>query len=148
MKFDENMRKEMERKRMEAVKKASVSGVTFIDKYKIENPDAIETESGLLYRIIQEGFGEVPLLEDKVIVHYTGKLVDGTVFDSSINKGETAAFKVSGLIKGWQEALLIMPVGSKWELVVPSILGYGEKIQGNIPGMSTLIFEVELLGIE
>lgn len=146
--FDDNMRKEMERKRMEAMKKASDTGITYIDRYKKENTDAIETESGLIYRIIKEGFGKIPLSEDKVIVQYNGKFVDGTVFDSSDNRGGSATFKVSGLIKGWQEALQMMPVGSKWELVVPSILGYGEKNQGNVPGMSTLIFEVELLGIE
>lgn len=147
-KFDDQMRDKVEKQRAEAMEKAMVVGDSFIDKYKEEHSDEIETESGLLYRILRKGFGDIPTLEDKVIVHYSGKLVDGTIFDSSINKGEPATFRVNGVIMGWQEALTMMPVGSKWELVIPSILGYGEKSQGNIPGMSTLIFEVELLGIE
>lgn len=147
-KFDDDMRKRIEKRRAEAINKALTGGESFIEKYKKENSNAVETESGLIYRIIKEGFGETPSINDKVIVHYTGKLIDGTVFDSSDYKEEPVSFLITGVIQGWQEALTMMPVGSKWELVIPSVLGYGEKSMGKIPGMSTLIFEVELLGIE
>lgn len=147
-KFDDKMREKIEEQRLKAMEKAVVVGDSYIEQYKKDHKDEIETDSGLIYRILKEGYGDIPATDDNVIVHYTGKLIDGTVFDSSINTGEPATFSVRGVIKGWQEALTLMPVGSKWELVIPSILGYGEKRQGNIPGMSTLIFEVELLGIE
>lgn len=106
------------------------------------------TESGLQYEIIKEGKGQVPTTEDKVKVHYHGTLIDGTVFDSSVDRGEPIVFGVTQVIKGWTEALQMMPVGSKWKLYIPYYLAYGEREAGQIPPYSTLIFEVELLGIE
>jgi FKBP-type peptidyl-prolyl cis-trans isomerase FklB len=97
---------------------------------------------------LKEGFGDIPTEKDRVVVHYTGKLINGNIFDSSINRGEPSKFMVAGVIPGWVEALQIMSVGSKWELVIPSNLAYGDRATGNIPAASTLIFEVELLGIE
>ena len=93
------------------------------------------------------GTGEMPTDDDRVTVHYEGKLLDGTVFDSSIERGEPATFGVTQVIKGWTEALKLMPVGSKWELYIPYDLAYGSRDQGQIKPFSNLIFEVELLDI-
>jgi FKBP-type peptidyl-prolyl cis-trans isomerase FklB len=107
------------------------------------------TPSGLQYIVMKEGTGPKPGLNDKVTTHYHGTLVDGTVFDSSVDRGQPATFPVSGVIPGWTEALQMMPVGSKWKLFVPSELAYGDRgAGGKIPGNSVLIFEVELLKIE
>ncbi len=108
----------------------------------------ITTESGLQYKIIQQGDGPIPKSTDKVSVHYRGTLINGEEFDSSYNRGKPATFPVTGVIKGWTEALQLMPVGSKWELYVPSSLAYGNGSRGPGGPNSTLIFEVELLGIE
>ncbi|MTD41241.1 peptidylprolyl isomerase [Erwinia sp. CPCC 100877] len=106
------------------------------------------TESGLQFRVINQGDGPIPSRQDHVRVHYTGKLIDGTVFDSSVARGEPTEFPVSGVIAGWVEALTLMPVGSKWELAIPYQLAYGERGAGAaIPPFSTLVFEVELLDI-
>lgn len=102
------------------------------------------TASGLQYRIITEGHGEIPGVNDNVEVHYEGRLIDGKVFDSSYRRGQTITFKPSGVIKGWTEALTMMPIGSKWELYIPYNLGYGERGAGaDIPPYATLIFTVE-----
>jgi FKBP-type peptidyl-prolyl cis-trans isomerase FklB len=106
------------------------------------------TESGLQYEVLESGKGDSPKASDNVEVHYTGKLIDGTVFDSSVARGEPAEFPVNGVIPGWIEALTLMPVGSKWELTIPQELAYGERGAGaSIPPFSTLVFEVELLEI-
>ena len=105
------------------------------------------TDSGLQYRVITEGKGKVPAKEDIVRVHYIGKLANGTVFDSSVERGEPAEFPVAAVIPGWTEALTMMPTGSKWELVIPSELAYGDRPVGNIPANSILFFDVELLDI-
>ncbi|XWY20976.1 FKBP-type peptidyl-prolyl cis-trans isomerase [Bisgaard Taxon 45] len=106
------------------------------------------TESGLQYEVLVEGEGQIPAREDKVRVHYTGTLIDGTVFDSSVKRGQPAEFPVNGVIAGWIEALSMMPVGSKWRLTIPHNLAYGERGAGaSIPPFSTLVFEVELLAI-
>ena len=105
-------------------------------------------ESGLQYTVITEGTGPKPKLEDNVTTHYHGTLIDGTVFDSSVDRGEPASFPVGGVIKGWTEALQLMSIGSKWKLFVPYDLAYGERGAGQQIGpYSTLIFEVELLSI-
>lgn len=107
------------------------------------------TESGLQYMIIEKGNGPTPSATDKVEVHYHGTLLDGTVFDSSVDRGKSISFPVNGVIQGWQEALQMMPVGSKWKLFIPYDLAYGERGAGeSIKPYATLIFEVELLGIE
>jgi FKBP-type peptidyl-prolyl cis-trans isomerase FklB len=104
--------------------------------------------SGLQYEIIDDGTGPKPTIEDNVTTHYHGTLIDGTVFDSSVDRGEPASFPVGGVIKGWTEALQLMSVGSKWKLYVPYDLAYGERGAGaQIGPYSTLIFEVELISI-
>ena len=104
--------------------------------------------SGLQYKVINEGTGPKPNIEDNVTTHYHGTLIDGTVFDSSVDRGEPASFSVGGVIKGWTEALQLMSVGSKWKLYVPYDLAYGERGAGpKIGPYSTLIFEVELISI-
>ncbi|HQJ90621.1 MAG TPA: FKBP-type peptidyl-prolyl cis-trans isomerase, partial [Paludibacteraceae bacterium] len=108
----------------------------------------VVTESGLQYKVLTEGKGPKPTKDDIVKVNYTGKLVDGTIFDSSVQRGDTAKFPVGAVIPGWSEALQLMPVGSKWELMIPSQLAYGERNVGSIPANSVLIFEVEMVGIE
>lgn len=106
------------------------------------------TASGLQYQVITEGTGAKPTATSTVKVHYHGTLIDGTVFDSSVERGEPAQFPVGGVIPGWTEALQLMPVGSKWKLFIPQGLAYGERGAGRtIPPFSTLIFEVELLEI-
>ena len=106
------------------------------------------TESGLQYEVIKMGNGQKPTLTDQVKVHYTGTIIDGTEFDSSVKRGEPAQFPLAGVIQGWTEALQLMPVGSKFKIYVPENLGYGEQGAGGIiQPYSTLIFEVELLEI-
>ena len=122
-------------------------GEEFLAKNKASS-DVITTESGLQYTILKEGKGPKPSMFDRVKVHYTGSLLDGTVFDSSVERGEPAVFGVHQVIQGWVEALQLMPVGSKWKLFIPQELAYGESGAGQIKPFSVLIFEVELLGIE
>lgn len=106
------------------------------------------TESGLQYEVLNQGTGNIPSEKDRVRVHYTGKLPNGTVFDSSVQRGQPAEFPVNGVITGWIEALKMMPVGSKWRLVIPANLAYGERGAGaSIPPNTPLEFDVELLDI-
>lgn len=106
------------------------------------------TESGLQFKVLTPGDGAIPSRQDKVRVHYTGRLIDGTVFDSSEQRGEPAEFPVGGVIAGWIEALSMMPVGSRWQLYIPHQLAYGERGAGAaIAPYSALIFDVELLDI-
>ena len=113
-----------------------------------EGGTLITTASGLKYEIIKMGQGDKPNATDKVEVHYHGTLEDGTVFDSSVERGETISFPLNRVIKGWTEGLQLMPVGSKFKFIIPPELGYGSRDLGSIPANSTLIFEVELFGIE
>ena len=106
------------------------------------------TESGLQYKVITEGKGEIPADTCNVKVNYKGTLIDGTEFDSSYKRNEPATFRANQVIKGWTEALTMMPVGSKCELYIPQELAYGSRESGQIKPFSTLIFEVELVGIE
>jgi FKBP-type peptidyl-prolyl cis-trans isomerase FklB len=108
----------------------------------------IETESGLQYKVIKPGEGESPDDNDMVEVHYTGTLIDGTVFDSSRERGEPIEFPVNGVIPGWTEALKLMKPGAQYMLYIPAKLAYGDKKTGPIPEGSTLIFDVELLEFE
>lgn len=121
----------------------------FLEENK-KNPDVIETSSGLQYIVLKEGTGESPKLTDKITAHYHGTLIDGTVFDSSVERGEPIQFPVNGVIPGWTEALQLMKVGSKYKLFIPSELGYGQNPPpGSViePG-AVLIFEVELISID
>lgn len=113
-----------------------------------KRPEIITTASGLQYEVLNEGKGEKPAASDRVEVHYHGTLLNGEVFDSSVNRGEPATFGVTQVISGWVEALQLMPVGSKWKLYIPSDLAYGAQGAGQSIGPhTTLIFEVELLAI-
>ncbi len=112
------------------------------------NPAVTVTESGLQYEVLQEGDGPRPTADQVVRVHYHGTLPDGTVFDSSVDRGEPATFALNQVISGWTEGVQLMPVGSKYRLVLPPELAYGENAPPNIGPNATLIFEVELLGIE
>ena len=125
----------------------AAEGVKYLEE-NAKKEGVNSTESGLQFRVINQGEGAIPARTDRVRVHYTGKLIDGTVFDSSVARGEPAEFPVNGVIPGWIEALTLMPVGSKWELTIPQELAYGERGAGaSIPPFSTLVFEVELLEI-
>lgn len=145
-------RQEFQQKQREIAQRKAQEAAVAEETYLAENAKkegVVSLPSGLQYKVITPGDGPSPLKTDKVKVHYKGTLIDGTVFDSSNDPGQPAPFNVSGVIKGWTEALLLMQVGSKWELTIPSILGYGTRGRGGkIPPNSTLLFEVELLGIE
>jgi FKBP-type peptidyl-prolyl cis-trans isomerase FklB len=128
--------------------KNKVEGERYLAKNKVKA--GVKTlPSGLQYQVLKAGNGPKPTENDKVKVHYHGMLTDGTTFDSSIDRGEPLTIPVTGVIKGWTEALLLMPVGSKWKLFVPSQLAYGERSAGaKIKPNSVLVFDVELLEIE
>jgi FKBP-type peptidyl-prolyl cis-trans isomerase len=108
----------------------------------------ITTESGLQYKVLKQGEGDHPAPNDNVTVHYTGRLLDGTVFDSSEERGEPVTFGVSQVIQGWTDVLPLMPLGSRYLVWVPAELAYGAQGNGPIKPNSTLVFEIELLGIE
>ena len=107
----------------------------------------VELASGLQYKVLTKGTGAQPKATDKVTVHYRGSLIDGTEFDSSYGRGEPVAIALNEVIPGWQEAVPLMPVGSKWQIVIPASLGYGEGAAGPIGPNSTLVFDIELLSI-
>lgn len=122
-------------------------GNAFLEKNKARE-GVVTTQSGLQYEIIKAGTGPKPKETDQVKVHYHGTLIDGSVFDSSVERGEPATFPVNGVIPGWVEALQLMPVGSKWKVYLPSDIAYGERGSGGKIGPNTvLVFEVELLEI-
>ena len=125
-----------------------IAGEKFLEENKAKE-GVVTTESGLQYKIIKAGKGEIPTKESTVKVNYKGTLIDGTEFDSSYKRNAPATFRADQVIKGWTEALTMMPVGSKWELYIPQELAYGAReTGGQIKPFSTLIFEVELLEIE
>lgn len=127
--------------------KAQGEGKAFLEA-NANRAEVVTLPSGLQYEIITKGEGATPTASDSVRVHYHGSLIDGTVFDSSVNRGEPATFGVTQVISGWVEALQLMPVGSKWRLFIPSELAYGAQGAGQaIAPHSTLVFEVELLDI-
>lgn len=121
-------------------------GVAFLDSIA-KTEGVVKTESGLCYKVITKGKGDVPTETDKVKVHYRGTLIDGTEFDSSYKRNEPTTFGANQVIAGWTEALTLMPVGSKWMIYIPQELAYGSRDMGQIKPFSTLIFEVELLEI-
>jgi len=135
-----------EAKRLEEAKLNKEVGQKFLESNK-NNPGVYQTPSGLQYKVIKMGEGPKPTSTDKVKVHYEGKLINGKVFDSSYERGEPIEFGLNQVIPGWAEGLTLMPVGSVFELYIPSDLAYGDRPIGEIPAGSTLIFKVELLEI-
>jgi FKBP-type peptidyl-prolyl cis-trans isomerase FklB len=131
--------------------KASEATINEGKSFLVENAkrtEVVTLASGLQYEVITAGTGETPVASDKVKVHYHGTLINGTVFDSSVNRGEPATFGVTQVISGWVEALQLMSVGSKWKLFIPSNLAYGAQGAGQQIGPhTTLVFEVELIEI-
>lgn len=144
------MQKQMAVRTAEASKASAENktiGTAFLTENKAKS-GVVTTGSGLQYSIEKEGTGAKPTASDRVKVHYTGRLLNGNVFDSSVDRGQPAEFGVGEVIKGWTEALQLMPVGSKWKLYIPSELAYGDRGAGaDIKPGSTLIFDVELLDI-
>lgn len=135
---------DLQAKAEEAAKSA---GKKFLEENK-QNADVRETASGLQYVVEKEGEGAQPTAEDEVTVHYTGRLLDGTVFDSSVNRGEPATFPLNRVIPGWTEGVQLMKEGAKYTFFIPSDLAYGPQgVPGAIPPHSTLIFDVELIKV-
>ncbi len=147
----ENYQKEKQKQAMskaQAEYDAKLDGEKAFFEQNKKDEEVVELPSGLQYKILKEGTGVIPQNGDLVTVHYKGSLLDGTVFDSSIDRGEPAQFNVGQLVVGWNEALMLMPAGSKWMLYIPFSLGYGERDMGTIPPFSTLIFEIELISVD
>jgi len=137
---------------IEQAKRDSIAAVNLEagKKFLEENAkkDGVKTlPNGIQYIVLEEGKGAKPTIDDQVECDYEGSLIDGTVFDSSIKRGEPATFPLKNVIKGWQEAIPMMPLGSKWKIFIPAELGYGEQGSYSIPGNSVLIFDVKLLQI-
>jgi len=122
-------------------------GKKFLEDNK-KKPGVTELPDGLQYLVMKEGTGPMPKETDSVTVHYHGTLIDGTVFDSSVDRGQPITYPLNGFVKGWQEALKMMEVGSKWKLFVPPSLGYGDHGSGKVPPNATMIFEMELIAIK
>ncbi len=147
-----NLAMKLQKKRMEERQvqgeKNKKEGTAFLAENK-KKKDVVTTSSGLQYTVIKMGDGPKPTADNTVKVNYKGTLLDGTEFDSSYKRGQPATFPVKGVIKGWTEALQLMPVGSTWKLFIPADLAYGDRGAGPMIGPgATLIFEVELLSIE
>ncbi|HEY9187273.1 MAG TPA: FKBP-type peptidyl-prolyl cis-trans isomerase [Bacteroidota bacterium] len=141
MERQQQMQKELADKNLKDAEK-------FLEENK-KKEGIITTASGLQYKIITKGNGKIPTAQDTVVAHYRGTLIDGTEFDNSFKRNEPATFPVSGVIKGWQEVLQLMPVGSKWEVYIPPQLAYGEQGAGQvIPPNAALIFDIELISIK
>lgn len=125
-----------------------VAGEQFLATNK-NRPGVVALDNGLQYEILRTGDGPKPKATDEVIVHYHGTLIDGTIFDSSVDRGESISFPLQGVIKGWTEILQLMPVGSKWKVYIPYQLAYGDRAAGpHIQPYSALVFEIDLLGIK
>jgi len=146
--FSQEMQSKMAAKSKAAADKNQKEGDAFLAENK-KKKDVVTLPSGLQYKILKAGTGKKPKSTDTVTTNYKGTLIDGTEFDSSYKRGQPASFPVTGVIPGWTEALQLMPVGSKWQLFVPPTLAYGPRGAGpQIGPNATLIFEVELLGIQ
>ena len=146
--FQKEMRAKLMAKASESGDKNKKEGAAFLAANKAKE-GVKTTASGLQYKVITQGKGKIPTANDTVKTHYRGTLLDGTEFDSSYKRNEPATFSVGGVIKGWTEALQLMPVGSKWQLVIPAEIAYGERGYGQaIAPNATLQFDIELLSIE
>ena len=144
--FQNSQQQEQLQKFEQTAEKNKSTGQAFLAENK--NKEGVVTlASGLQYKVVKSGSGAKPKADSTVKVHYSGSLIDGTVFDSSIERGEPVSFPVNGVIPGWTEALQLMSEGSKWNLYIPSDLAYGEMGRPSIPPNSVLVFEVELLEI-
>lgn len=146
-KWQQEMQKKKQAKDAEESKVSKKEGEEFLSNNR-KNANVKETPSGLQYTVITESIGKKPTKSDTVKVHYHGTLLNGKVFDSSVQRGEPISFPLNQVIAGWTEGLQLMSVGSKYRFFIPSNLAYGDQAVGTIPAGSTLIFEVELLGIE
>jgi len=145
--YVEEIQKKKQSQQSETIKKTKQEGEAFLLANKTK-AGVVTTNSGLQYKIIREGTGASPKSTDKVVVHYAGRLVNGTKFDASYDRGNPAEFPVNGVILGWQEGLQLMKEGGKYELYIPADLGYGDNGAGeSIPGGAVLIFEVELIKV-
>ncbi|WP_372871433.1 FKBP-type peptidyl-prolyl cis-trans isomerase [Shewanella sp.] len=147
----QNLDKKLNDKRIELAEALAAKNMEDGKKYQEANKakeGVTTTESGLQYEVLTAGSGDKPAAEDVVEVHYAGTLIDGTPFDSSYDRGQTAKFPLNRVIAGWTEGVQLMQVGSKFRFVIPSELAYGERDNGTIPANSTLVFEVELVSIE
>jgi len=148
MELQANLRKAQMEKMQKAGEKNKKEGEAFLTANKTK-PGVVTLPSGLQYKILQAGTGPKPTATDSVSCNYRGTLIDGTEFDSSYKRGQPTTFPVSGVIKGWTEALQLMPVGSKWQLFVPASLAYGDRAASALIGPdATLIFDVELISIQ
>ena len=145
--FQKTMQQKAMAMRAEQGLKNKTEGETFLTTNK-NNPGVITLPDGLQYKVLTDGNGPIPTAASTVTVNYRGTFINGTEFDSSAKAGHPVTFPVTGVIKGWTEALQLMKTGSKWQLYVPSALGYGEQGNRAIPGNSVLIFDVELLSIQ
>lgn len=153
MLLSESLQRQLAKTMEEEALKAAIPVRKASEKFLAENKKkegVITTPSGLQYKVISMGTGKKPSAGSTVTVHYTGKLADGKVFDSSIDRGQPATFNTTQVIPGWQEAILLMPKGSKFQLYIPASLAYGDRGAGNglIPGGAALIFDVELLDVK
>jgi FKBP-type peptidyl-prolyl cis-trans isomerase FklB len=145
--YEEDQKHDFEHaKQMISEKNKRAGEALFAENIKKEG--VVTLPSGLQYKILKQGDGKKPTLEDKVVCHYRGTLLDGSEFDSSYKRDQPPTLPVKGLIKGWSEALQLMPVGSKWQLFLPPQLAYGERVVGGIGPNAMLVFEVELISIE
>ncbi|MBK6965930.1 MAG: FKBP-type peptidyl-prolyl cis-trans isomerase [Bacteroidales bacterium] len=145
--FQQEMMAKQQKKTSEAASAVKAEGDAFLAANKTKE-GVVALPSGLQYKVIKEGTGDKPKPEDIVEVHYTGTMIDGTVFDSSVERGEPIKFPLNGVIPGWTEGVQLMSPGAKYMFYIPAALAYGDKGAGPIPGGSVLIFEVELLSIE
>ena len=145
--FQSDMQSKMAAKQKAAGEKNKAASEKYLEENKAKE-GVKTTASGLQYKVITAGKGATPKADDTVVVHYRGTLTDGTEFDSSYKRNEPATFPVTGVIPGWTEALQMMPVGSKWQLVIPPALAYGDNAPPMIGPSQTLVFEVELIDIK
>ncbi len=147
MRWQQEMQAKKQARMAEEAKGAKKDGAAFLAQNR-ENPGVFETPSGLQYTVIKGAEGRKPKATDTVHVHYHGTLLNGSVFDSSVQRGEPISFPLNQVIAGWTEGLQLMSIGSKYKFFIPSELAYGDQAVGSIPAGSTLVFEVELLDIK